>query len=291
MGAQRGQQLGSSMGTALPSHPWASPCRFRVGLILPKGPFPTAPGAEFSLSGYSRGGCSVGRGPTGFTKGCWWAPALLALRVSVGSPGWASVPLLRSLLEEGMVLVGHPCNPTSTDGGFPVPRWWSVALCRQPHRAFSTRWSCVMPSTATPDLWESGGPSCPGGLRVLGATPSPPWSPVPPLVAPCWFVAHLTAPLVEQAAGPELSHRGPQVPHQVTPVVVTSACPLPQPAGRILHGCREGMGGVQRHPVKLQPLLQGGLWAEPAGLVRTQPASQRCHPKINPGTWTRSSPG
>lgn len=56
MGAQRGQQLGSSMGTALPSHPWASPCRFWVGLILPEGPFPTAPGAEFSLSGYSRGG-------------------------------------------------------------------------------------------------------------------------------------------------------------------------------------------------------------------------------------------
>lgn len=114
------------MGTALPSHPWASPCRFRMGLILPEGAFPTAPGAEFLLSVYSRGGCSVGRGPTGFTK----APALLALRVSVGSPGWASGPLLRSLLEEGMVLVGHPCNPTSTDGGFPVPRWWSVAPCR-----------------------------------------------------------------------------------------------------------------------------------------------------------------
>lgn len=238
MGAQRGQQLGSSMGTALPSHPWASPCRFWVGLILPEGPFPTAPGAEFSLSGCSRGGCRVGRGPTGFTKGCWWAPALLALRVSVGSPGWASGPLLRSLLEEGMVLVGHPCNPISTEGGFPVPWWWSVAPCRQPQRAFSTRWSCVMPSTATPDLWESGGPSCPGGLRVLGATPGG-------TVLVCG-TSHSAA----DGAGSRSRAFpwGPQVPHQVTPVVVTSACPLPQPAGRILHGCREGTGGGAEAP-------------------------------------------
>lgn len=284
MGAQRGQQLGSSMGTALPSHPWASPCRFWVGLILPEGPFPTAPGAEFSLSGCSRGGCRVGRGPTGFTKGCWWAPALLALRVSVGSPGWASGPLLRSLLEEGMVLVGHPCNPISTDGGFPVPRWWSVAPCRQPHRAFSTRWSCVMPSTATSDLWESGGPSCPGGLRVLGATPSPPWSPVPPPAAPCWFVAHLTAPLMEQAAGRELSPGVPRSHTRSPPWLSPLRVPCHSLQVASCMGVGRARGGAQRHPVKLQPLLQGGLWAEPAGLVRTQPASQRCHPKINLGT-------
>lgn len=232
--------------------------RFRVGPIRFKGAFPAAPGAELSSRVYSRSGCSVGRGGrTGFAKGwllvgsCSPCPGGLG-----GIPGLGFRAPVEVLAGGGDGAGGSPLHPPTCAGlGFPHP----TAVVHGPVPAAEACRFHKMELCDAIHGWARpvgiGGSQLPRVAAGPGGRPQPSLEPCAtpcggagcgmPRHAPCWVVTRLTALLVEQAAGQELSPRGPQVPHQVTPPgchLCTSPATAWRRSWRDPTGCAPGAG-------------------------------------------------